>query len=292
MDAPGQTVRARDIDVHVVRVGRGSPLVICGGPQLGHTYLRDFDALSDERELIYFDARGSGRTDLGDPSQLTLAGAIEDLEGLREALGIERFSLVGHSLGGHVAYLYAAAHPARVQSLVLVDVGPPLTKELAVGLWRAMQAQRTPDDEADMQRIQTSAAFEAREPKAMEELILNIYSPFFRDRRTISTIDLGFTDITAANVADYEETLVATLPAQDPQERLLEITCPTLVVHGENDPIPLESSRLIADRIPGAQLTIIPGGSHFPFIEDRDAFMLAVREFLAANEPREEMAEV
>jgi pimeloyl-ACP methyl ester carboxylesterase len=155
-----------------------------------------------------------------------------------------------------------------------------------------MQAQRTPDDDADMQRIQTSAAFEAREPKAMEDLILNIYAPFFRDRRTISTIDLGFTDITAANVADYEETLVATLPAQDPQERLLEITCPTLVVHGDNDPIPLESSRLIADRIPGAQLTIISGGSHFPFIEDQDAFMLAVREFLAASEPREEMVEV
>jgi pimeloyl-ACP methyl ester carboxylesterase len=113
MEAPDQTVRARDIDVHVVRVGRGSPLVVCGGPQLGHAYLRDFDALSDERELIYFDARGSGRTNLGDPSQLTLAGAIEDLEGLREALGIERFSLVGHSLGGHIAYPCPVAGPGR-----------------------------------------------------------------------------------------------------------------------------------------------------------------------------------
>lgn len=205
MEAGAQRVKVRDIDIHVVRVGRGSPLVICGGPQLGHPYLRALDALSDEREVIYFDARGSGRTELGDSSQLTFAGAIDDLEGLREALGIERFSILGHSLGGHVAYLYAARHPERVESLVLVDVGPPLTEELASRLWRAMQAQRTADDDADLQRIGTSAAFQAREPRAVEDYILNIYAPFFRDRRTIPTIDLGFTEITAANVVDYEE---------------------------------------------------------------------------------------
>lgn len=281
MEAATQTVTVRDIGVHVVRVGRGSPLLLCGGPQLGHAYLRSLDALSDVREVIYFDARGSGRTDLGDPSQLSFAGAIADLEGLREALGIERFSVLGHSLGGHVAYLYAARHPDRVESLILVDVGPPLTEELARGLWGAMQSQRTADDDAALQRIGTSAAFQAREPKVMEDYILNIYAPFFRDRRTIPTIDLGFTEITAANVVDYEERLVATLPEQDPLDRLSKVSCPTLVVHGEVDPMPLESSRLVADSIPGAELTVIPGGSHFPFIEDRDAFLSVVREFLA-----------
>jgi pimeloyl-ACP methyl ester carboxylesterase len=144
-----------------------------------------------------------------------------------------------------------------------------------------MRSQRTADDNAALQRIGTSAAFQAREPKAMEDYILNIYAPFFRDRRTIPTIDLGFTEITAANVVDYEERLVATLPEQAPLDRLAEIGCPTLVVHGEVDPIPLEFSRLLADAIPGARLAIIPGGSHFPFIEDRDAFMVAVRGFLA-----------
>jgi proline-specific peptidase len=281
MEAAALTVKVRDLDVHVVRLGSGSPLVVCGGPQLGHPYLRALDPLSAERELIYFDARGSGRTELGDPSQLTFAGAIEDLEGLRAALGIERFSILGHSLGGHVAYLYASRHPERVESLILVDVGPPLTEELARRLGSAMHAQRTADDDAALQRIGTSPAFEAREPKATEDYILNIYAPFFRDRRTIPTIDLGFTEITAANVGDYEERLVATLPEQDPMDRLSEISCPTLVIHGEVDPIPLEFSRTLADRIPGAELAIIPGGSHFPFIEDRDAFMLAVREFLA-----------
>ncbi|MGH2488715.1 MAG: alpha/beta fold hydrolase, partial [Candidatus Limnocylindria bacterium] len=189
--------------------------------------------------------------------------------------------ILGHSLEGHVAYLYAARHPERVESLILVDVGPPLTEELARRLGSAMRAQRTADDDADLQRIGTSAAFEAREPKAMEDYILNIYAPFFRDRTTIPTVDLAFTQITAANVVDYEERLVATLPEQDPLDRLAEISCPTLVVHGEVDPIPLEFSRFLADQIPGAELAVIPGGSHFPFIEDRDAFLSVVRNFLA-----------
>jgi pimeloyl-ACP methyl ester carboxylesterase len=52
-------------------------------------------------------------------------------------------------------------------------------------------------------------------------------------------------------------------------------------VHGERDPIPVESSRLLTDQIPGAELAIIPGGSHFPFIEDGYAFRRGVREWLA-----------
>jgi proline iminopeptidase len=281
MEAATQTVKVRDIEVHVVRVGRGSPLVVCGGPQLGHPYLRSLDALSDEREVVYYDSRGSGRTEVGDPAKLTFAGAVEDLEGLREALGIERFTILGHSLGGHTSYLYASRHPAHVESLILVDVGPPLTRELARQLGAAMRAQRTAADDADLQRIGASAAFQAREPKAVEAYILNIYAPFFRDRSTIATVDLGFTEITAANVAEYEDRLVATLADQDPLESLSGISCPTLVVHGEVDPIPLELSRFLADRIPGAQLAVIPGASHFPFIEDRDAFQRTVKEFLA-----------
>ncbi|MEX0631170.1 MAG: alpha/beta hydrolase [Chloroflexota bacterium] len=280
MEAATQAVTVRDIEVQVVRVGRGSPLVVCGGPQLGHPYLRSLDVLADEREVVYYDSRGSGRTEVGDPSQLSFAGAIADLEGLRDALGIDRFSILGHSLGGHTSYLYASRYPDHVESLILVDVGPPLTDELAMQLGAAMRAQRTAADDADLQRIGASAAFQAREPKAVEDFILNIYAPFFRDRSTIPTVDLGFTQITAANVVDYEDRLVATLADQDPQESLSRISCPTLVVHGEVDPIPLEFSRFLADRIPGAQLAIIPGASHFPFIEDRDAFKVVVGEFL------------
>jgi len=282
VDASSQIAQVRDIDINVVRVGRGSPLVITGGPQLGHPYLRSLDALADENEVIYYDARGTGGSELGDPTQLTFGGAVEDLEGLRAALGIANLSIMGHSLGGHIAYLYASRHPERVTSLTLVDPGPPLSEELGGQLWSAMQAKRTADDDAELRRLGTLAEFEAREPAAVENYILNIYMPFFRDRRTIETLDLGFTEMTAANVVDYEDKLVSTLADQDPLGRLAMITCPTLIVHGELDPIPVEFSRFLADRIAGARLEIIPGGGHFPFIEERDQFQRAVRAFLTS----------
>ena len=286
METPTQAVKLDDIEVSVVRVGTGRPLVICGGPQLGHRYMRQLDFLADARELIYYDARGRGMTPLGDSSELTFARAVTDLEGLRAGLGFERFSLLGHSLGGHLAYLYASAHPDRVDSLVLVDVGPPFAKDQASELGRAMTSSRTPEEDTRLAAIQGSEAFGQREPKAVEDFILNIYAPFFRDRRSIERVDLGFTAMTAANVLDYEERLVASLAQEDPLARLAMIRCPTLVVHGELDPIPVAFGRFLADAIPGAQFALLPGASHFPFVEDRDQFERAVRTFLSTSAAR------
>ena len=144
-------------------------------------------------------------------------------------------------------------------------------------------SSRTPEDDARLEEIQRSDAFGRRDPKAVEDIILNVYTPFFRDRSSIKTVDLGFTAITAANVLDYEERLVASLAQEDPLARLAMIRCPTLVVHGELDPIPVAFGRLLADSIPGAEFALLPGASHFPFVEDRDEFERTVRPFLSTH---------
>jgi pimeloyl-ACP methyl ester carboxylesterase len=83
-------------------------------------------------------------------------------------------------------------------------------------------------------------------------------------------------------VLEYEERLMSTLDAVDPVGSLGRVDCRTLVVHGEADPIPWEFGKLIADHIPAARLVVIPGASHFPFVEDRAAFLAAVRDFASA----------
>lgn len=282
MESSVHVVHARDIDVHVQAVGSGPSLVVVGGPQLGHRYMRALDGLAGEFRLVYYDGRGSGSTEIGDPSQLSFAGAVEDLEALREALGLGRFSILGHSLGGHVAYLYASRHPERMDSLILVDVGPPLDEELGQRFWSAMQVRRSPADEEAGSRIRASAEFQAGEPAAVERFMKNLYGPFFRDPTTPGQSDWGFTPITAANVLEYEERLMGTLGAFDPVESLGRVQCRTLVVHGEADPIPWEFGKFIADRIRGAKLVVIPQASHFPFVEDRAAFLQAIEEFTSA----------
>ena len=276
-----ETVALGDVDAFVVRVGAGEPILVCGGPQLGHDYMRTLDFLADAYEVIYFDARGSGRTPLGDVGELTLGSAVADLEALRIALGLEKFVILGHSLGGHMAYLYASRFPEHVAALVLVDVGPPFDGSQRVELHNAMTALRIPADDERLEAIQASPEFARREPRAVEEFIRNIYRPFFRDRNAIDAVEFGFTEITAANVLDYEDRLVASLAAEDPQTRLTAVRCPTLVIHGEIDPIPVAFGRALADSIPGAQFALLPGASHFPFVEDAELFGKAIRAFLA-----------
>jgi proline iminopeptidase len=282
LESSVQVAHARDIDVHAEVIGSGPSLVVVGGPQLGHQYMRPLDALAGEFRVVYYDARGSGRTETGDPSQLSFAGAVEDLEALRQALDLDRLSILGHSLGGHVAYLYAARHPERMASLILVDVGPPLDEELGQRFWSAMQSRRSAADEEAGSQIRASAEFQAGEPAAVERFMKNMYGPFFRDPMTPDQSNWGFTPITAANVLEYEERLMGTLDAMDPVWSLGRVGCPTLVVHGEADPIPWEFGNFIADRIPGAKLVVIPGASHFPFVEDRAAFLQAIDEFVSA----------
>lgn len=74
--------------------------------------------------------------------------------------------------------------------------------------------------------------------------------------------------------------MVGGLGAVDPMRQFAGIGCPTLVVHGELDPIPVAWSRLLADTIPNADLVVINGGSHFPMIEDADALRSAVVPWL------------
>lgn len=241
--------------------------------------MRELDALAGNFRVVYYDARGSGRTETGDPSQLSFAGAVADLEALRQALDLDRISLLGHSLGGHIAYLYASRHPEHMDSLVLVDVGPPLDEELGRQFLRAMESRRSTEDEEEGSRIRASAEFRSGDPAAVERFMKNLYGPFFLDPRTPANLDWGFTPITAANVLEYEERLMRTLGALDPIGSLGLVQCPTLVVHGEADPIPWEFGKFIADRIPGAKLVVIPGASHFPFVEDRAPFVQAIEEF-------------
>ena len=80
-------------------------------------------ALADRWRVIALDQRGHGRS--GRPGTYSFELMRDDLAALADALGFERFGLVGHSMGGTVAYLYAEAHPERVWRLILEDTPPP-----------------------------------------------------------------------------------------------------------------------------------------------------------------------
>jgi proline iminopeptidase len=264
-----KSVRVDDIEIACTMVGENDPvIVIHGAIGLGSTYMRALDPWADELGLTYYDQRGSGETPLGDVRRVSFAGGVADLDGLRQGLGLDRVKLLGHSAGAYLAALYAATHPENTSSIVLLHPGPPLVPELMQRFGKQMAAGRTPAENDARRAIEESAEFQRQEPLALERHQLNTFLPFFRDRGTIERISLGFTAITAANVQQGPQRMVGSLGALDPMRQFARISCPTLVVHAELDPIPVEWSRLLADTIPGATFAIIEGGSHFSMIED------------------------
>ena len=116
----GQYYTINGAKLWTVRFGTGAPLFfISGGPGGSHYGMRSFDSLSTTNTLIYYDAFGRGKSDTSrHVSEYTLDRDIEDLEGLRKAMGYEKIAVLGHSYGGVVAQGYAIKYPNRVSHLI------------------------------------------------------------------------------------------------------------------------------------------------------------------------------
>ena len=100
MRKTSKSVLVGDIDIACTLVGNGSPvIVIHGAIGLGSAYMRALHPWGGQLGLVYYDQRGSGRTELGDVARVSFAGGVEDLDGLRRGLGLERVQLLGHSAG-------------------------------------------------------------------------------------------------------------------------------------------------------------------------------------------------
>jgi proline iminopeptidase len=120
----GKYVRVNGAKLWVVTVGEGDPIIlIAGGPGNAHTGLRSFDPLAqNHHQLIYFDAFGRGKSDTATVlSDYTLDRDIEDVEGLRKALKLDKITVLGHSYGGVVAQGYAVKYPDHLSHLILAN---------------------------------------------------------------------------------------------------------------------------------------------------------------------------
>lgn len=284
MSTISKTVPAGDIEIACTIVGDGTPVIVLHGAiGLGSTYMRALDPWGEDVQLIHYDQRGSGQTPVGDVEKVSFTGGVEDLDAVRAALGLDTVQLVGHSAGAYLAALYAARHPEATSGIVLLNPGPPLNPDLMQRFGGAMAARRTPADDAARRAIEESEEFRAQQPAALERHQLNTFIPFFRDRATIERVSLGFTEITAANVQAGPQRMMGSLGPLDPMRQFAGIECPTLVVHSELDPIPVEWSRALVGTIPDADLARIDGGSHFPMVEDADQLRDVVVPWLRKN---------
>jgi pimeloyl-ACP methyl ester carboxylesterase len=231
--------------------------------------------LAGEYRVIALDLPGHGLTRAPEGYRLTTEGLVAVVEGVAAARGLGRFALAGNSLGGGVAWSYALEHPARLSALILVDAAgwpqpPPAHLPLAfrilqyrIGRWFLRHIDNRP-------LIAQGLKADVHDPAVIAPAFIDRWAEFQRapgHRAVLMSLVPG---------------AVATASA----DALAAIRAPTLVLHGENDPLlDVASGRKFAAAIPGATLVTYPDVGHLPQIEVPERSARDVATFLAAHPP-------
>jgi len=268
----------RGIRIFERRAGSGPPSVILhGGPGAHHDYLLPaFDTLAHRRQLIYYDQRGGGRSPVPRDTPVGWRDQVADLEELRGQWGLERLSLVGYSWGGLLSLLYATEFPDRVSRLALVSPAPA---------WREARQEF----EHRFQERNLASQLQ-RERAALRESGLRERDPGQYAQRTfeLSVAPYFFDPSRARELTPFRVTgrtqqeVWSSLGDYDLRPRLSALRVPALVLHGENDPIPLSSSESLAALL-GAEFIGLPRCGHVPYIEAFEEFSRLLNGFLPAD---------
>ena len=275
----------------VRELGTELPLVVLhGGPDFDHQYLApELEVLADRFRVVFYDQRGRGGSFAGEgPADVTLASEMADLDRVRAWTGAESVALLGHSWGGLLAMEYAIRHPDRVSHLILLNTAP-VSHRGYVELRRELQARRTPEQSARMAELRSDPVFQAGDIDAEAEYYRIHFGttvpPDLLDE-VVRRLRIGFAPdgvVAARAIEDalYEQTWSADDYDLIPGLSALQI--PTLVIRGENDFIPADGVRRIADAIPGARFVEMAGLGHFTFIEEPEGVRSVIAEFLAPS---------
>jgi proline iminopeptidase len=259
-------------------------LVLHGGPGAHHDYLLpQMLELAREHELFFYDQRGGGRSKSDDREPVTAQILVEDLAAVVREMGLEPLSLVGYSFGGLIALLYAieatglgASRPGR---MVLIDPAP-VTRQFRTR-FEAEFARRQSGPEVERLRAELEASgLRESDPEQYRQRRFELsVAGYFADPRRAR-------DLTPFRVMGrIQQSVWESLGEFDLRDRLRGVEAPTLVIHARQDPIPLESSREVADALPNGRLVVIEESGHVPYVEQPRILFEAITGFLRETEP-------
>jgi len=224
-------------------VMRDKPTVVLvhGGPGADHSiYKPFFSQLSDLAQVVYYDHRGNGRSDLCDNSTWSLDQWGDDLAGLCDALGITNPIVLGTSFGGFVALSYAARHPGHAGKLGLISTAAQVDFEVIYQTFEHLGGAKIREIAESYWKNPTP---EGRDQYRVHCLPYYQYS------------DGGSTDWQSRIIWNNEPAMWFNGPRNehgrmDFRADLAKIDCPTLVMVGEEDPItPIEFSRVMVEHL-------------------------------------------
>jgi proline iminopeptidase len=283
--------------IYYQSVGRGAPLMIVhGGPGASHDYFLPYLLpLMRSNRLVFIDERGSGKSSkLEDASQYTVANMVEDIEAVRQALGLGKISLLGHSFGGVLVQAYAFKYQKNLSHVILGSTFAS-TRELNQALAR-MKAEMDPKERDRVNALEAAGLYgkgeiweRGRYPEEYAKLAWGKgYFPYIYQNHPDPNYDpLSSNTGTAWDVyremwgSDGEFIIDGNLKEVEYVSRLSEIKVPTLIVVGEHDESDPSMSKEMHEKIAGSQLVILPNSGHMTFVDQPEQFLKVVRDFVA-----------
>ena len=236
-------------------------------------------ALSGSHLLIAPDFRGRGESAWDPQRSYRTDTYVSDIEHLVALLGLDRFAIVGHSMGGTVAYTYAARHPEQVAALVIEDIGPGSSTETSGATRILSEMADTPARFGSLEEVR--AYWRGIRADITEEALAS------RIENTVRPVgDGGFEwRLDMAGIAEARRNVDST-GAADLWSCVDALRCPTLVIRGaRSDFLPVGTCDQMARRQPLLRWAQVPEAGHYVHDDNPAAFIDLVRGFLAAQQP-------
>ena len=272
---PELEVSSEDVTLYARIAGdprAGNVLIaISGGPGLSSDYMTSLKQLGDpEFAVVTYDSRGTGRSTApaGGMEGYELSRYASDLDAVREAVGADRAHLLGHSWGGLVAMYYAAQHPQRVSSIVLVSSGPPTIKASNAGQRRLQER---------IGKLMAEGYISQDLPGDGAEAAQAIMPAYFSDPGFKAPAEIKETEF---NPTAFQQTMSA-LGYYDLGQEVSSLQHRVLILWGEDDPFDLPMGEATRDALSAAQVefVVLEGCAHF-WQECPDQFFPRLRAFL------------
>lgn len=256
--------------------GTGKPIILlAGGPGMNPAYMVPVAKMlaSGGRRVLLLHQRGTGMSAdaISCRDRMNLAGAIADLEALREHLHLEKLTIAGHSWGGMLAMAYAQKYPHRVAGLLLLDTGPMndsgSSTESAI-----VHARLSPDERAALQQAKGTAQIDAIEGKA-----------YFADPGKVGLLQESIPPGEPMWYETVGQLIGPDLSKFDVVEGMRNLKAPVTLVFGRFDP-GFSTAGQIRDVHPNSRLIVVEHAGHYAWLEDPTK-TAAILKAIAAEMP-------
>jgi proline-specific peptidase len=269
--------------------GRAPLLCLHGGPGANWLHVKPYEVLADERQVVFYDQLGAGNSVVSKPhdwSMWTPELYVEEVDAVRDALGLERVHILGHSWGGMLGMQYASGRPDGLVSLV-VQSSPPSVPAWMPEIAR-LRSELPPDVDGALREHEAAGTTDSPQ---YEEAVMVFYKRHLCRAEPWPDWLVECFALLEANPEVYhamngpsEFHVIGTIKDWDITDRIGQIDVPTLIFCGLYDEVTPATTEVAHRLIPGSEYRVLAESSHMAQAEQPEETFALVRAFLSRAE--------